>query len=83
MLQETVYKRKRIGLLTKGFYYIRTTRAVWSRVQVVSRSRRYVRVLYVAIERYRARHGRWKTRRVLRTEDLQIWTITEARRYHA
>jgi len=81
MLQETVYEKKSIGLLKTGFYYIRTTRAVWCRVQVVARSRRYIRILYLATERRRVRNGWWKTHRVLRTEELPIWAIVEARRY--
>jgi len=82
MLQETVYERKKVGLIRKGFYFIRTTRAVWSRVQVVSRSRSYVRIFYMGVERYRVRRGRWRTRRLWRTEELPIRAILEARRYN-
>ena len=78
MLNETTHEGKKVGLLKKGFYYIRTTRAVWSRVQVVSRSRHAVRIFYVLAGRYRG-----KRRRCLRrVEDLPIQSIVEARRYH-
>ena len=82
MLQETTYERKKVGLLKKGFYFIRTTRAVWCRVQVVDRSRHRVRILYRGIERFRTRHGRWRTRRLWCTEKLPIRAIIEARRYN-
>lgn len=82
MLNETVYERTRVGLLKKGFYYIRTTRAVWSRVQVVERSRHYVRIFYMGVERYRTHRGRWRTRRARCIKDLPIRAIIEARRYH-
>jgi len=82
MLQETIYERKKVGLLRKGFYFMRTTRAVWGRVQIVGRSRRYVRIVYRGVERYRTRRGRWRTRRLWCTEDLPIRAITEARRYN-
>lgn len=82
MLQETIYTRKRVGLIKQGFYFIRTTRAVWSRVQVVSRSRRYVHVVYMGVERYRTHRYKWRTRRVWLTERLPIRTILEARRYY-
>ena len=82
MLQETTYERKKVGLIRKGFYFIRTTRAVWSRVQVVDRSRSYVRIFYMGVERYRVRRGRWRTRRTRCVEKLPIRAIIEARRYH-
>jgi len=82
MLQETVYERTKVGLLRKGFYYIRTTRAVWSRVQVVGRSRNYVRIFYTGMKRYRVRRGGWKTRCWRCVEDLPIRAIIEARRYY-
>lgn len=82
MLQETTYEKQRVGLIKKGFYFIRTTRAIWSRVQVVDRSRNYVRIFYIGVERYRARHGRWRTRRKRCMEELPIRAILEARRYH-
>ena len=81
MLQETIYTRKRVGLIRQGFYFIRTTRAVWSRVQVVNRSRHYVRIVYMGVERYRIRRYKWRTRRVRLTEKLPIRAILEARRY--
>lgn len=76
MLNETTYERTKVGLIKKGFYYIRTTRAVWSRVQVVDRSRNYVRLFYTVVRRRRR-----KTRHLKRVEDLPIGTIIEARRY--
>lgn len=81
MLQETTYERKKVGLLTKGFYFIRTTRAVWYRVQIVDRSRRCVRIFYMGVERYRTRRGRWRTRRLRCVRDLPIRAIIETRRY--
>jgi len=81
MLQETVYKRTRVGLLRKGFYYIRTTRAVWERVQVVSRSGRVVRIFYIVMKRYRKRGGKLRIKYQRCVEDLPIHSITEARRY--
>lgn len=78
MLQETTYERAKVGLIKKGFYYIRTTRAVWSRVQVVSRSRHYVRIFYTVAKRRRR-----KVRHLRCVEDLPIWAIMEARRYNA
>lgn len=80
MLQETVYERTKVGLLKKGYYYIRTTQAVWERVQVVDRSRRFVRIFYIVIKRYRKR-GQWRTRYLRCVEDLPIHMIVEARRY--
>lgn len=73
-LQETVYQKKHVGLICKGFYYIRTTRAVWSRVQVVERSRRYVRIFYI-------RWDRWRRRPIRCVEKLPLRAIVEARRY--
>lgn len=84
MLQETTYERKKVGLLKKGFYFIRTTRAVWSRVQIVERSRNSVRVFYMGVESYRVQRGRrrfWKTRRVRCVRDLPIRAIIEAKAY--
>jgi len=82
MLQETTYERQKVGLMKKGFYFIRTTRAVWSRVQVVSRSRHYVRIFYMGAARHRTRRGKWQTRRWRCVEKLPIRAIIEARRYH-
>jgi len=78
MLQETVHQKQRVSLIRRGFYYIKTTRAVWSRVQVVEHSRRYVRIFYVVIRR----QGKWKTQRIRRVEKLPICSIVEARRYN-
>ncbi len=80
MLYETVYQKKCVGLISKGFYYIRTTQAVWSRVQVVERSRYYVRIFYTITQRSRRRQGKGMTRRCV--ERLPIATIVEARRYN-
>ncbi len=82
MLQETIYQRKKVGLLRKGFYFIRTTRAVWSRVQIVNRSRHRIRIFYIGVERRRSRNGRWHTRRLQCVETLPIRAILEARRYN-
>ena len=77
MLQETTQERRSIVLLEKGFYYhIRTSRAVWSRVQVVERSRYYIRVFYMVMQRRRR-----KRQLVKRVEDLPVLEIIEARRY--
>lgn len=81
MLNETVLVQKRVGLLKKGFYYIKTTRAIWSRVEIISRSRHCVRILYTGIRRSRTPRGRWQTLRVWLTEDLPIHWIIETRRY--
>jgi len=75
MLQETVYKRKRVGLLKRGFWYIETTRAIWDRVQIISRSRSYIKILYIEV----ARRGKRQSRRVIK--ELPIRTITTAREY--
>lgn len=85
MLQETTYKRKDVGLLKKGFYYIRTARVVWDRVEIINRSSHFVCLLYLAVERYRVRRGRhvfWRTRRAMRTVKLPIKWIISARRYN-
>lgn len=81
MLQETVDERKSVGLLEKGFYYIRTGRAVWGRVQIVDRTRRSVRIFWIETRRHR-RRGKWRTRRLRCIEDLPISTIIVARRYY-
>lgn len=72
MLQETVFQGKRVGLIRKGFYYLRTTRAIWGRVQVVERSRHTVRIFYTISRR---------RRRIRCVEDLPIQAIIDARRY--
>ncbi|KKN52382.1 hypothetical protein LCGC14_0612990 [marine sediment metagenome] len=73
MLQETVYQKKSVGLLKKGFYHLRTAKAVWSRVQVVERSHQYVRIFYT-------RRIRRKRQRIV--QKLLISTILEAKRYY-
>ncbi len=84
MLQETIYERKKVGQLERGFYFIRTARAVWDRVQIVDRTRSCVRIFYMGVEHYRIRRkGRtfWKTRRVRCVQSLPIKWIIEARPY--
>lgn len=84
MLQETVHQKKDVGTLQRGFYRIETAREVWDRVQITSRSRNYVRLLFLATERYRVRQGQrtyWRTRRFMRLQDLPIRLITIARKY--
>lgn len=80
MLQETIYKRKKVGLIKRGYYYIETARAVWDRVQVVSRNNRSVRIFYVVVKRYR-KHNKWKTHHLRCVEDIPIRFITVAREY--
>jgi len=80
MLQETVYERTKVGLLRKGFYYIRTIRAVWGKVKIVSRDAHHVRIFYTVVKRYR-NHGKWKIHNLRCIEDLPVHTIIEARRY--
>lgn len=85
MLQETTHERKNVGSLGRGYWYIKTARAVWDRVLIISRNRHYVRILYTGVKRYRVRHRNgytfWKTRSMKFVEDLPIRWIVEARIY--
>lgn len=84
MLQETIYERKNVGQLKLGFYFIKTSRAVWDRVQIVELTRSCVRIFYVGVEHVRIRrHGRtyYRTRRIRCVKSLPIKWIVEARPY--
>lgn len=80
MLQETTVERKAFGLLTKGSWYIKTSRAIWDRVQIIGRERRAIRIFYTLTRRYRKR-GKWIIQRKRRIEEIPIHTIQDARRY--
>lgn len=80
MLQETVEERKTFGLLIEGHWYLRTTKAIWDRVQIVGRSRRTIRIFYILTQRYRKR-GKWVTKRRRCIEEIPIHIIQDAQRY--
>lgn len=84
MLQETVLLRKKVAILKTGYYYIRTTRAVWCKAFVVERSRRRITIAFKVPHHFRRRPGQEVHRgQGLVYERLSIRTILEARRYVA
>lgn len=81
MLNETTEERRVFGLLTEGNWYIRTSLAIWDRVQIVGRSRRAIRIFYTISKHYRKR-GKWIVKRKRCIEEIPVHTIQEARRYN-